>query len=570
MFARIKQAVAFFLAAALALCVLFPGLTAAAVSYTFDDVYTSDWYAGDVRYVYLCGIMSGTGGGKFSPDGVTTRGQIVAMLHRLDGSPAVGGASGFSDVSVSAYYAGAVAWASENGIAAGYGDGRFGPEDPISRAQFAAILYRFASYRGLDTSNEADLSPFQDRGEIASYAEAPLAWANAAGLIKGVGEGKLSPNGTAVRAQAAAILHRFAEGQLGVSAEGSEKSFVIGEKPGEGVRYQSRSFQTSRDTVTADVLTVDMKDPRVSVVPLTTGSTLSYRSTLENIVKWAGSPLAVFTANLMVYDEGVPVGHLMRDGELYFIGNNNPTLGIRSDGSMIYGKPTIRARVVSQSGDAQDWIADGINPPEDKVPSWYSSALYTPRKGQYFTPQVSGMAVTVSGGRVSASDPVEANVSVTIPAGGYVLFMTDSYADYNGGSFRDAVVGEAVRMEYYLSEPDSEGFSLDGVMHMVAGGPRLVKDGKQFTGLESHYSEPLFNVTGCTARICVGSTADDELICVCLGSATIQDAREVMLALGCVNAINLDGGGSACMYYNGEFLRDTSRPLAYTIAIYYK
>ena len=560
-----KRTGAFFLAAALALCALFPGLTAAAVCYTFDDVYTADWYAGDVRYVYLCGIMSGTGDGKFSPDGVTTRGQIVAMLHRLDGSPAAGAASGFSDVSASSYYAGAVAWASENSIAAGYGDGIFGPEDPISRAQLAAILYRFASYRGLDTSDEADLSSFQDRGEIASYAEAPLAWANAVRLISGVGEGKLSPNGAAVRAQAAAILHRFAEGQLGVSAEGSEKSFVIGDRAGEGVKYQNRGFQTSLGTVNADVLTVDMKDPHVSVVPLTTGSTLGERSTLENIVRWAGGPLAVFTANFM--DSGVPVGHFMRDGELYYTGNNNPTLGIRTDGSMIYGKPVIRARVVSMAGDGQAWDADGINFAEDKALDWFYSSIYTPRKGQAFTPKVSGTVMTVSGGRISAYGPVAADTPVYIPADGYVLFKV---GDYDSGGSCAGAVGKAVRLEYYLAGQDSEGFSLDGVTQMVAGGPRLVKDGMQYTGLEPHYSEPLFNVTGRTARICVGSTADGKFICACVDNATIQDAREVMLALGCVNAINLDGGGSAAMYYNGEFLRDTSRPLAYTIAVYYR
>ena len=180
------------------------------------------------------------------------------------------------------------------------------------------------------------------------------------------------------------------------------------------------------------------------------------------------------------------------------------------------------------------------------------------------------MAVTVSGGRVSACVPVGADVNVSIPAGGYVLFLSDAYINAAGGAYREAVVGEAVRLEYFLAEPDSEGFTLDGVTQMVAGGPRLVKDGKLYTGLESHYSPPLFNVTGRTARICVGSTADNKLICACISDATIQDAREVMLALGCVNAINLDGGGSAALYYDGTFLCNTDRPLAYTIAIYYR
>ena len=122
----LKRAGAFFRAAALAAGALFPGLTAAAVSYTFDDVYTTDWYAADVRYVYLCDIMDGTGSG-FSPGAATTRAQMVTVLHRLGGSPAAKAASGFFDVSDTAWYAGAVAWAAENGIAEGYGGGVFGP-----------------------------------------------------------------------------------------------------------------------------------------------------------------------------------------------------------------------------------------------------------------------------------------------------------------------------------------------------------------------------------------------------------------------------------------------------------
>ena len=135
---------------------------------------------------------------------------VVTILCRLDGSPAWTATSGFSDVEEDAYYAEAVGWASANGIVGGYDNGTFGPGDPITREQMAAILYRFAQVQGWDTSASADLSSYTDASQISAYALTALQWANGAGLISG-SDGALSPGASATRAQAAAILMRFCE-----------------------------------------------------------------------------------------------------------------------------------------------------------------------------------------------------------------------------------------------------------------------------------------------------------------------------------------------------------------------
>lgn len=177
----------------------------------FTDVASGDWYAQAVAYVYRQGLMSGTAQDRFSPDLTTSRAMIVTILHRLAGSPAVTGGAAFTDVASGDWYAGGVAWASANGIVTGYGDGRFGPNDPITREQLAAILHRYAGFVGRSTAGRADLSGYTDAGQVSAYAADAMGWAVDRGLITGVSAHTLVPGGSATRAQAATILMRFCQ-----------------------------------------------------------------------------------------------------------------------------------------------------------------------------------------------------------------------------------------------------------------------------------------------------------------------------------------------------------------------
>lgn len=177
----------------------------------FIDVAEGSWYADAVQYVYDKGLMAGTSATTFSPDATTTRGMIVTILYRLEGTPAVPGASGFTDVTAGQYYTDAVAWAAANNIVGGYGNGLFGPNDTITREQMAAILYRYAQYKGYDVTASADLSGYSDVAQVSSYALAALQWANAEGLVNGTSDTTLTPGGSATRAQVAVILMRFCE-----------------------------------------------------------------------------------------------------------------------------------------------------------------------------------------------------------------------------------------------------------------------------------------------------------------------------------------------------------------------
>lgn len=176
----------------------------------FTDVSTSDWFYSDVMFVYENGLFSGTDSRSFSPNASMTRAMLVTVLYRLEGEPAGTGSSSFSDVRSGSYYEKAVAWAAANGIVTGTGSTSFSPDAKVTREQLAAILYRYAQYKKLDTDAGAKLDSFSDAGNVSGYASEALSWAVSEGLINGA-SGRLTPKGDATRAQVAAILHRFVE-----------------------------------------------------------------------------------------------------------------------------------------------------------------------------------------------------------------------------------------------------------------------------------------------------------------------------------------------------------------------
>ena len=181
------------------------------VKANFADVAADAWYADAVQYVYENGMMSGTSETTFSPDLTTTRGMIVTILYRLENEPTVTGTTAFTDVAADQYYANAVAWAAQNGIVSGIDATTFAPNNAITREQMAAILYRYAQFKGCDVSAKADLSVYTDAAQVSTYATNAMAWANGAQLITGTSQATLTPAGNATRAQVATILMRFCE-----------------------------------------------------------------------------------------------------------------------------------------------------------------------------------------------------------------------------------------------------------------------------------------------------------------------------------------------------------------------
>ncbi len=177
----------------------------------YSDVQTGDWFYEDVAYVSRVGLMDGIGGGRFDPNGSTSRAMLVTILWRMEGCPAGNGGERFTDVEQGSWYTEAVRWAAGSGIVRGYSETSFAPNDPLTREQLALILYRYAAVKGYDTAARGQLGRFADAGQVSQWAAEALSWANAEGLVTGTPENRLLPQGGATRSQTAAILHRFLE-----------------------------------------------------------------------------------------------------------------------------------------------------------------------------------------------------------------------------------------------------------------------------------------------------------------------------------------------------------------------
>lgn len=179
--------------------------------HNFTDVALDAWYAESIQYAYENGLMAGTSETTFSPGSVTTRGQLVTILYRMEGEPPVNNTDKFDDVPAGQWYTNAVAWAADNGIVSGYGNRKYGPHDGITREQMVTILHRYADIKKVDISKTTNLEKYTDQGKISTYAVASMKWAVAEGLITGTSQTTLSPSGTSTRAQVAAILQRYGE-----------------------------------------------------------------------------------------------------------------------------------------------------------------------------------------------------------------------------------------------------------------------------------------------------------------------------------------------------------------------
>ena len=184
-------------------------------SRAFSDLDTSKWYHRFVDYAIANGLLGGTGGDTFSPEGTLTRAQVITVLWRLEGEPQATNAISFTDVSDGQWYTDVIRWAVREGIMGGYDDGSFGPNNPIKWQELAAILYRYAGYKGYDLSAKGDPAYFTDPAKIGSWAYEAVQWACGEALLETEGGGMIDPAGNTKRCEFAAAIMRFMENVAG-------------------------------------------------------------------------------------------------------------------------------------------------------------------------------------------------------------------------------------------------------------------------------------------------------------------------------------------------------------------
>lgn len=330
------------------------------------------------------------------------------------------------------------------------------------------------------------------------------------------------------------------------------------------VTLTSKSYSLASGTVNANVITVNMKDPRVSVKATISNGKLNSPTSFQTIASNSGA-VAVVNANFFNSNSAIqdPIGHLMVNGQFVYGNSGISSLGITGTNEMRYGRPAMFYRVKTvDGGKAQEWSAFEVNVLKQFE---NQSVLYTPTRGSAFSVTYPGAVLTVVNGVTTNYRTVKNGDTVSIPANGFVLYSSTKVISTTW--YQQPEMGRKVEIEPYLFKADAEGFSIEDVKTMVSGSPRLVQDGVKYTQLDGGFTESRFTTLS-SPRTAVGTTKDGKLLLVSVKSAKIEQMRDLMLALGCVDAINLDGGASSAMYYNGKMLTTPGRNLTSTLQVF--
>ena len=518
-------------------------------------------------------LFRGTADG-YKLDNTPTRMQGLVMLIRLLGKEEEAlsrkEASPFTDLTWGFEHAG---YAYAHGLTKGTCATTFTPNSPLSATGYVTFLLRALGY----SDTEGDFAWGQQ-----------MAFANSIGMMDQAAVSKLPGltlnRGDMVDLSYAALTCRMkgekrtlaeklrddgvfttAEGKAaGVLGSGAGWTYSYVPYNNSTVSYAKKTVATSKGNVVAHVLTVNTANPRVTVKSAMVNNTLGATAPFSQIVKDSGGAVAVINGNFFEAYKTfkVPIGHVMVNGEFQYGCSGESSLGITKNGELRIGRPALFTRIKETNGSNM-WAAYEINTSYqgDSV-----SVMYTPAYGKSVAVTGTGSMLTVSGGVITGFAPVAPGAVVNIPADGYVVFMGTGFmsTDY----FRTPTVGAQVAMEYYLFKEDPEGFVLDDVVSIISGAPRLVQDGAIVTTLEPGFTEARFTTIS-APRTAVGINGAGELLLVSVpGGATIQQMRELMLALGCVDAFNVDGGASCGMYYNGSFLATPGREIPVTLQVF--
>ena len=379
--------------------------------------------------------------------------------------------------------------------------------------------------------------------------------------------------GLAVEYESTHRIVVVADGQLNKSALTTlpqVKTLIAKTTPQtEPISLAQQSYALPSGTVSAKVTAVDMNDPRVKVKAALPDNKLNVTRSFGDICAASGAAVAINANYFNSYDPiKDPIGHLMVDGQFLYGSTGMMTLGLTADGRMTFGRPPVFFRVkTTDGGKAQEWSGYECN-----VLAQFAnqSVLYTPARGASFPVTYPGAVLVVEGGVTTGYRAVANGETVTIPANGFVLYSSTEVTAT--AWYQVPEMGRTVTIEPYLfANVDAEGFVLDGVQTIVSGGPTLIRNGTVVSQMEPLFANDnsgRFGVNNAAPRTAVGATADNKLRLVSVSGATIQQMRELMSQLGCVDAFCLDGGGSTAMYYKGQVLSSPGRQLTATLQVF--
>lgn len=342
------------------------------------------------------------------------------------------------------------------------------------------------------------------------------------------------------------------------------------------IEFAQQSLKISTGTKTVSIIKVNPKDPGIRFEVGLPGSKLNVTDDFEKMARAKGAKAAInanfFSSYAPVKD---PIGHVMIDGKLVFGQSGITSLGITRNKDLVFGTPGIFTRMFADGKRTNDmriggsafynvWAAYEVN---TRSPSKGNTIMYTPNRGDSIEINSSGYAATVRKGELQSFIRLNPPQVVNIPKDGYVTFFgSDVVSKWNGDN--GLTVGRSIETEYYLFKAKDDSFKLDEMQWMISGAPDLVTNGKISTAqLPPGFTDSRFT-TAAAYRTAIGVKKDGLLLLVNAKNVKISELKEIMLKLGCVNAINLDGGASSGMYYDGKVVTKPGRKLATVFYVY--
>ncbi len=527
------------------LCVSLPLQSARAAS--FSDVSWNAWYRPAVNALADKGILSGTGGNRFSPNSTLTRAEFVTMLAKStlsSGDLAQYNFKGsFRDVSTSNWCNAFVNWAYETGVANGYENGTFQPNKHVTRQEMAVMAKNLAQSTGRKFPALNTPVSFQDQYQIASWAREAVKLCQQAGVINGdAGTNRFRPKDTATRAEAASICYQYLNN---CKTDG----YTISRKRVNGVAVRAVIF--SPDDYTAGLaLAQDMVDGRESATSL---------------IQRTGAAIAVNGAFFNM-DNYIPLGTLIGDGRVLTVDNlyapEKAALVMAPSGafSVENFSTLFSATLTDETGKE---VAKFENVGMNKWPNndYDATRMIMTRDWGRTLNFSTRDAVAVDANGTITNVFTYASGNVAIPEGGFVLCQK-ARRQYEGNFFDSCKVGMTITLDRTYKDISGGELPFDPELSIGAG-PRIVKDGKVYGNNSTYQSEGFSSslTSGNAVRVCAGVRANGDLV-ILQATTSVPSLSQIMVVYGCQEAVNFDGGGSANLYVDGNWLYGPqTRPL---------
>lgn len=514
-------------------------LSASAAS--FSDVSSGSWYENAINSLANQGIISGTTSSTFEPDRNITRAEFSAIIAKVamasESLSSYKGYSNFKDVEKDSWYAPYINWAKKQGILSGYGNSTFKPNKPITREEIAVIIINYISKTGSSLSYPNSEKTFTDQVSISSWASSAVSSCQKSGVISGYSDGSFKPSINATRGETAAMVNNM------LSCSARIINATVSGYSVKAVEFNPELYSTHIGTANSKVVGIE---------------------SMSSMISRTDANIAVNAAYFNL-STSVPSGNMISDGNIVATdfstsSKYKPAFIIDTDGKASIQNFSISQTVTLTKADSKEVTLDNVG--VNTAPSSSSDptrVIFNSHWGSSVGIYARDAIVVDSSGTIT--QVLSYTDSISIPSGGYVIYQR-ARREYEGDFFDSCEVGDKISVSTSYTTPDGNAISTS-IYTSIAAGPRIVKNGAVY-GDKSTYKQEGFTasdiVSASRKRAAIGVKSNGRVIIV-TATCTMAQLSNIMVAMGCQDAMNLDGGASTGIYANGSYISTPSRKL---------